>query len=236
MYHYIYKTISTSGKYYIGRHSTDNLDDGYLGSGLWVRSMKDKSSLRKEILSFCDSVEELLEKEKQLISENIGNQLCMNFNNEPIGFSSGDKNPSKMESRRKQMSERMSGENNPSKNKDVALKISNSLKGKPSKLKGKKLSEEDRKRISDSRLGLKYSEEGKKKLSESRKRDYYKGKRGVPSFSGLNHSQETLEKMKNSAMNREKRPCKHCGKVCAVNILSRFHDDKCKLKYEDLAI
>ena len=39
--------------------------------------------------------------------------------------------------------------------------------------------------------------------------------------------------MKESALNRKKRGCKHCGKVCAVNILARFHDEKCKLHYED---
>ena len=37
-YHFIYKTTNLlSGKYYIGMHSTDNLDDGYLGSGYRLR-------------------------------------------------------------------------------------------------------------------------------------------------------------------------------------------------------
>ena len=37
-YHYIYKTTcNLNGKYYIGMHSTSNLEDGYMGSGKRLR-------------------------------------------------------------------------------------------------------------------------------------------------------------------------------------------------------
>ena len=37
-YHYIYRTTClVTGKFYVGMHSTDNLDDGYLGPGKILR-------------------------------------------------------------------------------------------------------------------------------------------------------------------------------------------------------
>ncbi len=37
-YHFIYKTTNVlTHKYYIGMHSTNNIDDGYLGSGRRLR-------------------------------------------------------------------------------------------------------------------------------------------------------------------------------------------------------
>ena len=60
-YHFIYKTTNVlSGRYYIGMHSTSNLDDGYLGSGnrlkLAVRK-HGKENFIREILEYCESRE-----------------------------------------------------------------------------------------------------------------------------------------------------------------------------------
>lgn len=233
MYHIIYKVTSPSGKFYIGRHSTLDLNDGYVGSGTWVRGIKDKSLLIKEILEYCDDFDTLKEREQFYISENINKDLCMNFNNNPIGFASGELNPSASPERRKQISEFVSGDNNPTKRPEVALAISLSLKGKPGTRKGIPNSEKARQNISKGRTGIKYSDEGRKKLSQVRKRDYDNGIRGVPSFKGLTHDDETLMKMSESAKAREKKECEHCGKICAINVFKRWHGEKCKMKHED---
>lgn len=83
-YHFIYKTTNLlSGRYYIGMHSTDDLNDGYLGSGTLLRRSinkhgKDNHSI--EILEFLNSREELAAREKELVSlQEIAKKECMNL-------------------------------------------------------------------------------------------------------------------------------------------------------------
>lgn len=93
MFHIVYKVTHESGKYYIGRHSTKNINDNYIGSGRWIKSIKDKSTIKKEILHNCNSFEELLLKEEQEIQLNIENINCMNWSNTSCGFATGKYNP-----------------------------------------------------------------------------------------------------------------------------------------------
>jgi hypothetical protein len=79
IYHIIYKTVSLDGKYYIGRHTTTNLNDTYFGSGNWVESIRDKSSLRREILdSSSTTIEELKLLETKFIEQYFDDPLNMN--------------------------------------------------------------------------------------------------------------------------------------------------------------
>ena len=83
-YHYIYKTTClTTNRYYIGMHSTDNLDDDYLGSGqiLW-RSIKKygKENHKREILEHLFDRQSLKFREREIVNEEIlGDKLCMNL-------------------------------------------------------------------------------------------------------------------------------------------------------------
>jgi hypothetical protein len=97
MFHFIYKTLHKNGKYYIGRHSTTNFEDGYIGSGLWPSSIKDKTTLTREILEYADDEISLKLLEGKYLTENFGKELCMNRTPDPIGFNSENnpmKNPS----------------------------------------------------------------------------------------------------------------------------------------------
>ena len=93
MKHFIYKTTHPNGKYYIGRHSTTNLEDGYLGSGKWVSQIKKKDKLVREIIEFVDSLEELIIKEDEYLAEHYGKLNCMNMSNKSTGAATGLANP-----------------------------------------------------------------------------------------------------------------------------------------------
>src|ERR1035437_10188416 len=82
--HYIYKTVNLiNGKFYIGMHSTFDLDDGYLGSGkrLWYSIKKHgRENFVKKILEFCKDRTELKCREKKIVNEDmIHDPLCMNL-------------------------------------------------------------------------------------------------------------------------------------------------------------
>ena len=90
-YHFIYKTTNLlSGKYYIGAHSTDDLEDGYLGSGNRLRrSIKKhgKENFVREILEFCKSREALYNREEEIVNlDEIAKKDCMNL---AVGGSGG---------------------------------------------------------------------------------------------------------------------------------------------------
>lgn len=82
-YHYIYKITRDDGRFYIGMHSTDNLEDGYFGSGNRIsRSIKKHGKERhvKQILQFCASRNEAKAKEKELLTEDLrADPKCMNI-------------------------------------------------------------------------------------------------------------------------------------------------------------
>ena len=83
-YHYIYKTTNLiNGKYYIETHSTNNLEDGYLGSGkrLWYSiNYHGKDNHTKEVLEFCENREQLKKREEEIVNEQLLTEdLCMNL-------------------------------------------------------------------------------------------------------------------------------------------------------------
>lgn len=228
MIHYIYKVTCPSGKYYVGRHSTKKLNDNYIGSGKWVRSLKDKTKLIKDILEYCDNSIILKEREKFYIEENIGKINCMNFNNNPVGFSSGMLNCATTLEEKDKRRKRMMGDNNPMKKEEIRKKVSKANKGKPSLFKGKTHSEESKNKFSISAKNRKITEKGRQKLSEARKKNYEETKKRFKGWPGYPHTEESKLKIKEAAKKRKKVECEFCNKLISVNIYARFHSKNCK--------
>lgn len=83
-YHYTYRTTNkVNGRYYLGMHSSNRIDDGYLGSGkrLYYELNKyGRDNFKFEILEHFNSREDLVEAEKQLITEqDLTNKNCLNL-------------------------------------------------------------------------------------------------------------------------------------------------------------
>lgn len=74
-YHFIYKTTNKlSGKFYIGRHSTNDLEDGYLGSGTYLNRAIQQHGIEnfeREILEFTDTFESLVELETKYVNMDL---------------------------------------------------------------------------------------------------------------------------------------------------------------------
>lgn len=94
LYHYIYKTVcKITNRFYIGMHSTSNLNDGYIGSGkrLWNSINKHgKENHSIEILEWHDSREDLKNREIELITEDLlKDPMCMNLKHGGTGGNIG---------------------------------------------------------------------------------------------------------------------------------------------------
>ena len=83
-YHYFYKiTNLVNNHFYYGVHNTNNLDDGYMGSGKRLHMAYQKygiENFKKEILKFFDTQKEAFEYEYEMVNENlISDNNCYNL-------------------------------------------------------------------------------------------------------------------------------------------------------------
>lgn len=124
MYHTIYLiTNKINGKKYLGKHSTLDLYDSYMGSGKLIRFALEKYGIQnfeKEILFVFNNEEDMEAKEKELINESII-QSDMFYNLAP-GGQGGNVLAFADDKRKKLKSE----------------KISQKIKGKPKSLEHRK--------------------------------------------------------------------------------------------------
>jgi hypothetical protein len=73
VFHYVYKIENlANGKVYVGKHSTEKLDDGYMGSGKLITRAIAKygiENFRKHIVKMCETSEEAFDLEQKIVNE-----------------------------------------------------------------------------------------------------------------------------------------------------------------------
>lgn len=165
IYNYIYLiTNNINGKIYIGKHSTDNLDDDYMGSGILIKKAIQKYSVEnftKDYLAFCDTEEKLNWLEKFYIKKYNARQVGYNLTDGGdgrLGFIMSEETKEKLKS---------------PKSEEHKQKISETLKGK--------MTGENNPNFGKHHIFGEMSQEHKQKLSESHKglTPWNKGKKGV---------------------------------------------------------
>jgi hypothetical protein len=125
--HFLYKsTNQLNGNYYIGIHSTNEVDDSYIGSGTRFRNEVRKYGkfyFTREILQFFDTRNEALLAEFNVISKILQDPKCLNLCEGGRAGGLSDEVRKKSKERRDWLRE-----NSPEWNTKVGAKVSEGLK------------------------------------------------------------------------------------------------------------
>lgn len=169
MYGFIYMTTNLiNGKRYIGKHKYNGRENSYIGSGILLKKAIEKygkENFKREILVECATYETLNEMEKYYIEKY---DACNNkmFYNIATGGEGGDITVGMTKERYEEYCEKFRGENNPM--------YGTKRLGKEAPMYGKKLTDEHKKKISESRMGLTQTQETREKISKTFKEKYRK--------------------------------------------------------------
>lgn len=219
-YYYLYKvTDLITAKFYIGVHETENLDDGYLGSGKRITNAirkYGKPRFSKEILEFFDNATNMYLREAEIVTEEFCSRKDV-LNLAPGGFGGTIHTNRKPHTTKHTAAakEKIRQANLGKTHTDVTKTKISLANQKTNESRGKKVSEALRNKPKT----LEHKENIRKALSgrKSNSRRTYIG-RTFPDRKpreGLQHKNVT---------------CPHCGSSGGSNIMNRWHFDKCRNK------
>lgn len=220
-YHLIYKTTCVvTGKFYIGRHSTNNPNDAYLGSGKMLRNSIKKHGKENHIrviLESLTSLEELIKREEEIVTVNlIVDPHCMNMKlggeggNGLVWTDQGKANLSKALKGRKLSKEQRARMKIYLKGINSGRKATNEAKAKMSAAhKGITHTDEAKEKIRAAHLGKIFSQEHKKNIgiaSTGRKQTDHAKKRVSETHKGVPLDQEHRKKIADALRGKKKSP------------------------------
>jgi hypothetical protein len=248
MFYIVYETENKiNGMKYRGCHFADNLEDGYLGSGVYFKralSTYGRENFERRIICLCDSIEDMIRKEAEYVDENWVSR------NDTYNLQTGGLNYGVLcEASKQKISESVSNSH-----KTGKYDYSN-LKGKTPWNKGKTgiYSQEQLDKWSSERKGNEpwnkgltgvqdawnkgiemgpMPEEEKKKRSIALKKRYETQEHHLKGKDPWNKGIKTGTSSWNSGLTLEKTiQCPHCGTFGAsMGNMKRWHFDKCRQK------
>lgn len=253
IYYFVYETTNlVNGKKYRGIHKTTNLDDGYIGSGIALNNAigkYGKENFTREIFEFCNSYDELLEREKVYVDEDWVRDHS-NYNLKTGGQSSGilsDESKQRISETLKRRYE--NGEivatgrpiGTIPWNKGVRF-----TKEEKETYNYQKVSDAQKEKyLSDSHpfkttahkepwnKGIEtgpQSEEVKEKKSKTLKERYKNQEHHSKGKDPWNKGKKGVQEAWNKGKEMEKTECPHCSKLVDIGNGRRWHFDNCKLK------
>jgi len=177
-FNYVYVTTNLiDGKKYIGDHSSDRLNDGYLGSGIILAKAIKKygrKNFKKEILEFFDTKKEAFDAQIKWINEY--NTVRPNgYNISPAGGTQCNAGYSNEMREKISHAVKKRYEEDPSYRERV-IKATTGVKQSQEtiekrirKFRGKQRSEETKRKIGNANRGTKHSEKSRKNMSDAHK-------------------------------------------------------------------
>jgi len=168
IYNYLYKiTNLINMKIYIGVHSTNNLNDGYLGSGTKLQQAIKKygiTNFKKEILNFYETEDQLYFAESQAVTVDFINDR--NTYNMTIGGNKPPRNNLKGIKRKDSTKQKLREINL---GKRASLETKEKMSKSGGHRKGIKHNAGTKMKIQTARASQVFSYETKKKMSEAQK-------------------------------------------------------------------